>query len=172
MKIRSEIRRFLYRNITMGRPGFLGRCIIPDKKQKIIIGKYCSIAKDVVFLGLSHIYNHLSTYACSPFSEDKQLYRKGDTIIGNDVWIGYGAVIMSGVKIGDGAVVGVRSVVTTDVPDYSIVAGNPAKVIKFRYTDEQINSLKITKWWNWPDWKVKVNAKHLMSGMEEDSNAV
>ena len=89
--------------------------------------------------------------------------RKGDTIIGNDVWIGMEAVIMPGVKIGDGAIIGARSVVVKDVEPYTIVGGNPAKPLKKRFSDSTIETLQDIQWWNWPVEKVESNLETILS---------
>ena len=82
---------------------------------------------------------------------------KGDIVIGNDVWIGYKAIILAGVKIGDGAIIGTRALVTKDVPAYSIVGGVPAKIIRKRFSEDIINELEILKWWDWPKKKIAQN---------------
>jgi acetyltransferase-like isoleucine patch superfamily enzyme len=136
---------------------------IPGKKLRI--GKFCSIAAGVVIqLAADHKMNYVTTY---PFSnlvdawpEAKhfdvgQPVSKGDVIIGNDVWIGYRAILLSGVNIGDGAVVGAGAVVTKDVEPYSVVAGNPARLIGKRFDDQTISKLLQTKWWDWPIDKIK-----------------
>jgi virginiamycin A acetyltransferase len=89
---------------------------------------------------------------------------KGDIVIGNDVWIGYEAVILSGVKIGDGAIIGARAVVTKDIPPYTIVGGVPAKVIRKRYDDETIQRFCQIKWWDWQDEQIKQAIPLLMNG--------
>lgn len=94
---------------------------------------------------------------------------KGDIVVGNDVWIGYEAVIMSGVKIGDGAVVGTRAVVTKDVPPYTIVGGVPAKPIRRRFDDEIIDKLLALRWWDWDEDRIKRNISAIQSG---DLNAI
>ncbi|MBT9775658.1 acetyltransferase [Clostridium sp. MCC353] len=147
----------------------------PINRDKLIIGKYCSIACGAKFLFTSanHTMKSLSTYPFPLFWEEWELGpehvteawdNKGDIVIGNDVWIGYEAVIMSGVRIGDGAVIGTRAVVTKDVPPYTIVGGVPARPIKKRYDDEKIRKLLLLKWWDWPREKVRENLPHLMSG--------
>lgn len=88
---------------------------------------------------------------------------KGDTVIGNDVWIGFDALIMPGVKIGNGAIISSRSVVTSDVPAYTIVGGNPAKIIKKRFPEETIATLEKLAWWNWPVEKITKNITAIMS---------
>lgn len=119
----------------------------PDKLK---IGKYCSIASGAVFLlGGNHTHraDWISVY---PFAGTslKSYESKGDTVIGNDVWVGMEAMIMPGVKIGNGAVVAARSVVTKDIPPYTVVGGNPAKVIKKRFSDEEIEILERIRWWD------------------------
>ena len=90
--------------------------------------------------------------------------RKGDILIGNDVWIGYEAVILSGVTIGDGAIIGTRAVVTKDVPPYTIVGGVPARPLRKRFTEEVIEKLLKICWWNWPDHKVKEHLDCIRKG--------
>jgi len=117
------------------------------EEEGLIIGKYCSIAANVtIMLGGNHRYDWITTY---PFSVIWPAYSyikghpksKGFVVIGNDVWIGRNAMIMSGVHIGDGAVVGAGSIITKDVPPYAIVAGNPAKVVRYRFNEDQIERL-------------------------------
>ena len=129
-------------------------------KYKLKIGKFCSIADGVfIFLDGSHRMDLFSTYPVMSVTDnwDNNYYirGKGDVIIGNDVWIGHEAIIMSGVKIGHGAVIGARAVVTKDVPDYAIVVGNPARVAKFRFNQKQIANLLESKWWDQPIEKIK-----------------
>ena len=113
--------------------------------HKLVIGKYCSIARGVtVFVGNNHNVNGISTYPFYRVDESK-----GDVIIGNDVWIGTEALIMSGVCVGNGAVIGARSVVTKEVPAYSMVAGNPARIRKFRFNPDDVEKLQRLKWWDW-----------------------
>ena len=125
--------------------------------DKLIIGKFCQIGANVEFVmnGANHQMNAVSTYPFYIFNGWKQdppsindLSIKGDTIIGNDVWIGEGVTILPGVKIGDGVIIGKCSLVTKDIPPYSIVGGNPAKIIKKRFDDEMINLLLELKWWD------------------------
>ncbi|HON07886.1 MAG TPA: CatB-related O-acetyltransferase [Verrucomicrobiota bacterium] len=120
----------------------------------LVIGKFCSIADDVtIFLGGNHRIDWITTYPFNKLMHDfiwinGHPATKGDVIIGNDVWIGYQSLILSGVKIGDGAVIAARSVVTKDVDPYTIVAGNPARVIRRRFSDEIIQRLLAVQWWN------------------------
>lgn len=147
----------------------------PINGDKLIIGKFCSIACGAKFLFTSgnHSLKSLSTYTFPIFFDEWGLDvknirdawdNKGDIVIGNDVWIGYEAVIMSGVKIGDGAIIGTRAVVTKDVPPYAIVGGVPAKLIRRRFDDETIEKLLALRWWNWDDEKIKRNIAAIQSG--------
>jgi virginiamycin A acetyltransferase len=144
-------------------------------KDKLIIGKFCSIACKTKFLMTSgnHTMKSLSTYTFPLFYDEWGLSvshitdawdNKGDIMIGNDVWIGYNAIIMSGVKIGDGAIIGTRAIVTNDVPPYTIVGGIPAKVIKKRFNDDIIFKLLKIKWWDWSHEKIQANIQCIQSG--------
>jgi len=134
-----------------------------DKDVKLIIGNFCSIALNVnIFLGGNHRTDWVTTYPFghiyhSPFNNFKGVGHpssKGDVIIGNDVWIAINVTIMSGVTIGDGAVIANNSHVVKDVEPYSMVGGNPAKIIRYRFTPEQIEKLLEIKWWFWDDAKI------------------
>lgn len=145
--------------------------------DKLIIGKFCMIASDVEFImnGANHLTDAISTYPFAIFGngwegamEGKQYPFKGNTEIGNDVWIGHKAVIMPGVKIGDGAVIGSYSVVTKDVAPYTMVGGNPAKEIRQRFSDEQIEKLLQIRWWDWDIEKITRNLS-LLTGNDLDA---
>ncbi|KOR24704.1 CatB-related O-acetyltransferase [Clostridium sp. L74] len=146
----------------------------PINNDKLTIGKFCSIACRAKFLMTSgnHTLKSLSTYTFPIFRKewDETLCvtdawdNKGDIVIGNDVWIGYEAVIMPGVKIGDGAIIGTRAVVTNDVEPYAIVGGVPAKAIRKRFNDDTISKLLRIKWWDWPCEKIQANIKYIQSG--------
>ena len=141
--------------------------------DKLIIGKFCAIARDVKFImnGANHKLSGISTYPFQIFGngwesvmpELTDLPYKGDTVIGNDVWIGYDVLIMPGVKIGNGAIISSRSVVVKDVPAYSIVGGNPAEQIKTRFSTEQITQLETLAWWDWPIDKITDNLPKIVS---------
>jgi virginiamycin A acetyltransferase len=140
--------------------------------DKLIIGKFCMIASDVTFImnGGNHLSDAITTYPFAIFGkdwshamEDKSYPTKGDTIIGHDVWIGYGATIMPGVHIGNGAIIGSQSVVTKDVDPYTIVGGNPAQEIKKRFSSEKIIQLLDVAWWDWPIEKITENVQNLTS---------
>lgn len=143
--------------------------------DKLIIGKFCSIASGATFMmagNQGHRVDWISTFPFSPeeFGEDVQsgFERAGDTIVGNDVWIGSEAMIMPGVKIGDGAVIGARSVITKDVPPYSIVVGHN-HIVRQRFDDECVAMLSEIKWWDWPINHIKQAMKIMCSSDERKS---
>lgn len=147
----------------------------PINHDKLQIGKFCSIACGAKFLfnSANHTLSSLSTYPFPLFfeewgSEKKDVIKawdnKGDIVIGNDVWIGYEAVILAGVTIGDGAIIGTRAVVTKDVPPYTIVGGVPAKSIKKRFSEETIFALLKMQWWNWSELKIAKNLNAIQNG--------
>lgn len=151
----------------------------PINHDKLIIGKFCSIACGAKFLfnSANHTSKSLSTYPFPIFFEEWELDvqnittawdNKGDIVIGNDVWIGYESVIMSGVTIGDGAIIGTRAVVTKDVPPYTIVGGVPAKHIRKRFTDDDIAALLKMKWWDWPIERIQAHILEIQSGKLEE----
>ena len=147
----------------------------PIKHERLIIGRFCSIACGVKFLFncANHTLKSLSTYTFPLFYEDWNLEKsnvsdawdnKGDIIIGNDVWIGYEAIIMAGVHIGDGAIIATRAVVTKDIPPYTIVGGIPANPIRKRFSDDIIQKLEILKWWDWPIEKIHQKLPYILNG--------
>ena len=139
--------------------------------DKLCIGKFCQIATNVRFImnGANHATNGFSTFPFKAFGSEWQDIPltpdyKGDTVIGNDVWLGYDAMIMPGVKIGDGAIIASRSVVTKDVEPYSIVGGNPAHLIRKRFDEQTINKLTELAWWNWSFEEITKKAKDIAEG--------
>ncbi len=146
----------------------------PVNKDKLIVGKFSSIACGAKFImnGANHKLGSFTTYPFPVVSEDWDLKQeaseawdnKGDVVIGNDVWIGFEALILAGVHIGDGAIIAARSLVTKDVPPYTIVGGSPARVIKKRFNDEVIGVLQKLKWWDWDIKKIKENIPALCDG--------
>ena len=147
----------------------------PVHHERLIIGRFCSIACGAKFLFncANHTLRSLSTYTFPLFHEEWQGDRarvaeawdcKGDIIIGSDVWIGYEAVILAGVRIGDGAVIGTRAVVTRDVAPYTIVGGVPARPIRTRFAPEVIELLLRIRWWEWPDERIRRAIPAIQSG--------
>ncbi|MEC1377204.1 Vat family streptogramin A O-acetyltransferase [Heyndrickxia oleronia] len=142
--------------------------------DKLFIGKFCAIAKGIEFVmnGANHRMCSVTTYPfnimgngwekSTPSLSDLPL--KGDTVIGNDVWIGQNVTVMPGVHIGDGAIIAASSVVSKDIPPYHIAGGNPCNIIKKRFDDELIDYLLTIKWWDWPACKIFDNLDTLCSG--------
>ncbi len=142
--------------------------------DKLIIGKFCAFAKGIEFVmnGANHRMCSVTTYPfnimgygwekCTPSLEELPL--KGDTVVGNDVWIGQNVTIMPGVHIGDGAIIAANSIVASDIPAYHIAGGNPCRVIKKRFDNELISYLLNLKWWDWNAEKVFKNLEVLCSG--------
>jgi virginiamycin A acetyltransferase len=147
----------------------------PINHEKLVIGKFCSIAcgTKFIFTSANHALKSLSTYPFPIFADTWGLDwnnvtdawdNKGDIVIGNDVWIGYEAVILQGVHIGDGAIIGTRAVVTKDIPPYTIVGGTPAKEIRKRFELDTIKTLLQLCWWDWPYEKIQRHLLDIMSG--------
>lgn len=158
---RVTVGRFSYGTPTLK---LWGEC------ERISIGAFCSIADGVtLFAGGEHNTHWVTTYPLRialgdvRAGSDGHPASKGETRIGNDVWIGHGATILSGVTIGDGAVIGACSVVASDVPAYHIVAGNPARILKPRFSDERISALQRIAWWNWPIERIQAASDLLCS---------
>lgn len=170
-----KAKNFIIGDFTYGEPEVL----FSTNKSNLIIGKYCSLAKGVkIFLGGNHRTDWVTTY---PFCADsfKKVFpeastiaghpaTKGDVNIGNDVWIGADATIMSGVSIGNGAVIAARSVVTKNIGDYEIWGGNPARLLKNRFSKEQIKRLNQIQWWDWEIEKIREQT-HLLCSDEIDT---
>lgn len=144
----------------------------PFVGDKLVIGKFCALAKGIKFImnGANHKMSGFSTYPFQIFGngwervmpQSDELPFKGDTVVGNDVWIGYEAVIMPGVKIGDGAIIAASAVVTKNVPPYTIVGGNPANILRQRFPDETIKLLLDIAWWNWDIEKITINLEKIV----------
>ena len=151
----------------------------PFVGDKLVIGKFCALARGVKFImnGANHKLTGFSTYPFGIFGQGWEaavpapadLPSRGDTVVGNDVWIGYDALVMPGVKIGNGAIVAARAVVVKDIPAYAVVGGNPAKILKFRFPPETIAALEQIAWWNWPVEKV---TRHLQAIVSADLAAL
>lgn len=146
-----------------------------DNNDRLIIGKFCSIATGVKFMmggTQGHNYNWITAYPLDSFDDDFDNYKsvspkgyslKGDTIIGNDVWLGAESLIMPGIHIGDGAIIAARAVVTKNIGSYEIWGGNPARFIKKRFSDNAIEKLLEIKWWDWDLETLKQNLNKLRS---------
>jgi virginiamycin A acetyltransferase len=143
--------------------------------DRLVIGKFCAIAKDVSFImgDANHALEGLTTYPFAIFRqgwedalplERYRLPRKGDTTVGNDVWLGTGATVLPGVTIGDGAVVGAKAVVAGPVPPYAIVAGNPARIVRQRFDPAIVARLQRLAWWDWPAERITRAIPALVEG--------
>ena len=142
--------------------------------DRLVIGKFCAIAKGVEFImnGANHRMNGITTYpfnimgggweAHTPSLSDLPL--KGDTVIGNDVWIGQHVTFLPGARVGDGAIIGANSVVAGHIPPYAVAAGNPCRVVRMRFDDDTIRLLLRIKWWDWPPEKISENIDALCGG--------
>jgi acetyltransferase-like isoleucine patch superfamily enzyme len=136
------------------------------EKIKIIIGKFCSLADRItIILGSNHPLDWISTY---PFNFIGYQYPyaptyKGDIVIGNDVWIASNVTVMSGVSIGSGAIIGAHSVVASDIPPYCVAVGNPCRVVRERFSNDNIDWLLKLSWWDWPVEKIRKYGKYLTS---------
>lgn len=155
--------------VPMGRHSYgAPRVLVYNNEHAdVTIGAFCSIAAGVtIFAGGDHALDIISTFPLTQLFEGRETHNrgKGAVRIGNDVWVGMGATIMSGVTVGDGAVIAARSVVTRDVAPYAVVAGNPAREVKKRFTDEEIAILLELAWWTWPDERIQKALKVLTSG--------
>jgi virginiamycin A acetyltransferase len=148
-------------------------------EEKLVIGKYCALAAGTTFImaGANHLTTGVSTFPFTIFggswaesTVDLMLANpsKGDTVVGNDVWFGHRSTIMPGVRIGDGAIIAGGSVVVADVPPYTIVGGNPAKPVKTRYPEADVDLLLRAAWWNWPVDLVTDHVRAIMSGTPAD----
>lgn len=147
--------------------------------DKLIIGKFCAIAEGIKFImnGANHRMDGITTYPFNIFGGGwekitptvEQLPFRGDTVIGNDVWIGQNVTIMPGVKIGDGAIIAANSTIVKNVEPYTIHGGNPAKFIKKRFSDQKVEFLLMIQWWNWDEEKIFNNLEKLTSeiGLEQ-----
>jgi len=168
-----EIGDFSYYDDPYGPEHFVERCVLyHHDNDRLVIGKFCAIANGVTFImnGANHDMTGFSTYPFSFFgngwgdaADELGLVPvvragfKGDTIVGNDVWIGNGATIMPGTVIKDGAIIGARAVVAGEVPPYAIMAGNPARVVRRRFPDREIEALLDIRWWDWSVDKITRN---------------
>jgi len=163
---------YTYYDDPAGAEDFERNVLYHFRGDRLVIGRFCAIARGVKFImnGANHFLGGFSTYPFYVFGNGWEssapaagtLPDKGDTVVGNDVWLGYEALVMPGVRIGDGAIVASRSVVVSDVPPYTIVGGNPARVLKQRFPDETVTALREIAWWNWPVEKITRNLQHIV----------
>lgn len=169
-----QVGDYTYYDDPVDPAGFERNVLYNYGSDRLIIGKFCAIATGVKFMmnGANHKLDSISTYPFPIFgrgweSEIAQLMNlpsRGDTVIGNDVWLGYESLIMPGVQVGDGAVIAARSVVVKDVPPYAIAGGNPAQPIKLRFSEADIQTLLEIQWWHWPIEKITRHLKLIMGG--------
>jgi virginiamycin A acetyltransferase len=166
-----EIGEFTYYDDPVEPERFYEKCVLHHFAfigDRLVIGRYTAIAAGATFImnGANHAMGGFSTYPFPIFGgafaagAPADLFEgtsRGDTVVGNDVWIGHGVTLMPGVRIGDGAVIGAKSVVTRDVPAYAVAAGNPARVVRTRFADDIVRRLLAVAWWNWPAETVSRN---------------
>ncbi|MGH6760547.1 MAG: CatB-related O-acetyltransferase [Phyllobacterium sp.] len=166
-----QVGEFSYYDDPDGPEHFVERCVLHHYDflgDRLVIGRFCALATGVRFImnGANHVTSAISTFPFNIFGNgwesgfDPESYKaglRGDTIIGNDVWIGMEAIIMPGVSVGDGAIIAARSVVTRDVPPYAVVAGNPARIVKMRFDEALVARLLAVAWWSWPVDKLTRN---------------
>lgn len=169
--IKSTDSRVTIGEFSYGFPRF----VLWQESERIEVGRFCSIAEQVTILGGGeHNSDWITTYPLRmafnlpEANKDGHPKTKGPTRIGNDVWIGFRSIILSGVTVGDGSVIGAGSVVTKDIKPYSVVCGNPAKLIRFRFSEDEIRKLLKIKWWNWPTKMIQQNVDILCSNKIEE----
>ncbi|MFW2542468.1 CatB-related O-acetyltransferase [Primorskyibacter sp. 2E107] len=149
--------------------------LFPFSQETLTIGKFCQIAHGVRFIGSSanHAMRGPSTFPFAVFDPETMLGYQPDTrpmTIGHDVWLGYGALVLPGAQIGNGVIVGAGSVVRGSLPDYAVVAGNPAQVVRMRFSQEQIATLTALRWWDWPTERIAA-ARHILETGSVDALA-
>jgi virginiamycin A acetyltransferase len=149
--------------------------LYPNGPERLVIGRYCALATGVRFIlsGGNHPMMGPGTYPFSMFGGDwleltldlvNGRPSRGDTVIGNNVWLGYRSTVLPGVRIGDGAIIGAGAVVTRDIPPFAVTAGNPARVVRWRFTPKEIARLLEVAWWDWPVEKVTRHARTILAG--------
>jgi virginiamycin A acetyltransferase len=166
-----EVGDYTYYDDPAGPEHFVERCVVHHYEfigDKLIIGRFCAIAMGTTFImnGANHAMTGFSTYPFNIFGRGWEegfdwatieAGLKGDTVLGNDIWIGQEATIMPGVRIGDGAIVATKSVVVDNVPPYAVMGGNPARMIRMRFPDDVIAELLQIRWWDWDADKISRN---------------
>lgn len=162
----------LHGNITIGKHCAVNgpSTFLFSQVNSIEIGSFCSIAHGVTIIEYDHIIDRPSTYFMSQniFNQgmENDIVSSGSIKIGHDVWIGANSVILSGVKIGDGAIIAAGSIVTKNVPSYAIVAGNPAKIIKYRFSQKIQDEINLCPWWEWGEEKIRSNSNYFLSTLK------
>ena len=178
-----EIGDFTYAHDASEPEDFAGRLapyLYPGAPERLRIGKFCQIAHGVQFITATanHPMNGISTFPFAIFDPPRfmsyrsSLPRGKDTVVGNDCWIGREAMLLPGVSLGNGVIVGARAVVSGSVPDYAVVAGNPAKIIRMRFTADQIETLNHICWWDWEAEKIGKFTEMIESGDIEQLSRV
>jgi virginiamycin A acetyltransferase len=178
-----EVGEYTYYDDPDDPEAFERDCVLYDVgPERLVIGRYCAIASRVRFIlpGANHADIGPSTFPFGifggPWETTMDLVMggpsRGDTVVGHDVWLGYGALVLPGVTIGHGAVVAAASVVASDVPPYAIVAGNPARVVRTRYEADDVDRLLRAAWWDWPPALVTEHARTIMSGEPAEVEAI
>lgn len=153
-----------------------GNIRIAVPPEGVAIGNFCAFGINTTIMGQNHDYNYPALqykfyldyfHEPHPINSNKKLFSKGKVVVGNDVWLGDDVFITAGVKIGDGCIVGARSVVTKDLPPYTVCVGTPCKPVKKRYSEDVIHFLTKLKWWNWDDDKIKRNKKFFFTDLND-----
>ncbi|SFO69051.1 transferase hexapeptide (six repeat-containing protein) [Mesorhizobium sp. NFR06] len=171
----KDVRSKIPEHVTVGRHTYgvtWRKVLFPSKEAPLEVGAFCSVAGQMLFMcsGQHQIGSATSFPIYSRLLKQPEPIanggRPGGIIVGNDVWIGHGAIILPGVQIGDGAVVGAGAVVTRNVPSYAIVGGSPARLIRYRFPEEIISKLLAIQWWHWNDDKIKDEAAALSGPIE------
>lgn len=160
-------------HISIGRYTYLqstAKILFAEENGPVSIGQFCSIADGVIILGAGeHPTHNATTFPLGDWFSNAKPYRnvgRGPTRIGNDVWIGVNAVILSGVAVGDGAIVGAGAIVSRDVPPYAVVLGNPAQVTRYRFTPDIVSALQQIRWWDWSKEKIETEMPSLEDNVE------
>ncbi|VXC31305.1 conserved hypothetical protein [Flavobacterium sp. 9AF] len=144
--------------------------LIVKGKGLFKIGNYCALGQDIKIILSNHVYNYPSlqyNFYRKRFNELPYKMDKGNITIGSDVWIGDNAILLPNITVGNGAIIGAGAVVTKDVPDFAIVGGNPAKIIKYRFSEAQIIEINNKKWWNWDNEKIIKNRDYFFKSLDE-----
>jgi virginiamycin A acetyltransferase len=179
-----DVGEYTYYDDPDGATGFEHRNVLyAYGDERLVIGRYCAIASGTRFLmaGADHPTMGVSTFPFTMFGGQwaertmdivTAMPSRGDTVVGNDVWFGYRSTVMPGVRIGDGAIIAAGSVVTADVPPYTIVGGDPARPIRRRFDDADVERLRRAAWWDWPADLVTRHVRTIMAGTPADIERV